>query len=270
MTIYAIGDVQGCFEALQALLEKIHYQSTDILWFTGDLVNRGPHSLAVLRFITSLKDKQVTVLGNHDLHLIAVAMGAQTIKRNDTFEDVLHAPDRDELIAWLRRCPLLHHDKKLGYIMTHAGIPPMWNAQEAALFSQEVERVLQSDQAADFLQHMYGKHPEKWETSLIGHDRLRCITNYFTRMRLCDEEGRLDFDYKGEMKNKPANLFPWFEVPHRKEIQDKIIFGHWAALQGRIHNKNIFPLDTGCVWGGCLTALRLEDGKRFVVECDKF
>lgn len=268
MTIYAIGDIQGCYAELQNLLAELSFNPLqDTLWFTGDLVNRGPQSLDVLRFVKSLGEKHITVLGNHDLHLLAMAYGTKKPSTSDTLMTVLQAHDCDELIDWLRRRPLLHHDKHTGYVMTHAGLAPSWTVHEAKLLAQEVENVLRSNKPEFFLQNMYGNQPNKWDEQLAGIERLRCIINYFTRMRFCYADGSLDLTYKGEIAGKPDDLIPWFDVKDRVNANDKIIFGHWAALNGKADVPNIFPLDTGCVWGNCLTAMRLEDGIRFSVKC---
>ncbi len=272
MSTYAIGDIQGCFAELEKLLDVIHFDTNeDTLWFTGDLVNRGPRSLETLRFIKSLdnhhRNHHKVVLGNHDLHLLAVAYGLQVEKKGDTLGQILAAPDRDELISWLRHCPLLHHDKDSGYVMTHAGLSPAWTIREAKLLAQEVEEVLRGETPEFLLQNMYGNFPDRWDDKLGGIDRLRCIVNFLTRMRFCHADGRLDLTYKGEIAGKPDDLIPWFDVPGRVNAGEKIIFGHWAALNGKTPESNLFALDTGCVWGNCLTAMRLEDNKRFNVKC---
>lgn len=268
MATYAIGDVQGCFVALSQLLLTINFDaSQDQLWFTGDLVNRGPQSLEVLRFIKNLGEQHITVLGNHDLHLLAVDAKTQKSNRNDTLNDILHAPDKEALLNWLKHRPLMHVDKKWPYVMTHAGIAPMWSIDKAKTLAQEVEAALRGDEAAAFLAQMYGNEPRLWDDRLTGFPRLRCIINYFTRMRLCQRDGSLEFNYKGTLEAKPAALLPWFDVPNRANRESKIIFGHWAALGGKTNVSNIFPLDTGCVWGNCLTALRLDDEKRFAIQC---
>ncbi len=268
MTTYAIGDVQGCFADLQHLLAYIEFDPTrDTLWFTGDLVNRGPQSLEVLRFVKALGDKHKVVLGNHDLHLIAVAYGFRSLHRSDTLANVLAAPDRQELIDWLRSRPLLHEDKEQGFVMTHAGLAPCWSLHQARFLAKEVEEVLSSSTPEFFLQHLYGNQPDRWDDHLTGMDRLRCIINFFTRMRFCYADGRLDLSYKGEIADKPQELIPWFDVKDRANANVKIIFGHWAALNGKTDVPNVYPLDTGCVWGNSLTAMRLEDEKRFMVKC---
>lgn len=268
MSTYAIGDIQGCFSELRDLLALVQFNADqDTLWFTGDLVNRGPKSLEVLRFVRDLGGRHVSVLGNHDLHLLAVAYGVRALHRGDTLEPVLQAPDRDDLIDWLRHRPLLHYDKVNGYVMSHAGLAPSWTLRQAREVAREVETVLQGDTPEFFLQHMYGNEPDRWDDSLSGVERLRCIVNYLTRMRFCYADGRLDLSYKGEIAGKPRDLIPWFDVPNRTNVSEKIIFGHWAALDGKTGLPQLYALDTGCVWGNCLTALRLEDEKRFSVKC---
>ena len=268
MTTYAIGDVQGCFAELQALLAHLQFNSdTDTLWFTGDLVNRGPQSLEVLRFVKNLGAKHKVVLGNHDLHLIAVAYGVRKTHASDTLDAILAAPDCDELIHWLRHLPLLYHDKQTQFVLAHAGLAPSWTLKQARELAKEAEKVLRSDTPEFFLEHMYGNEPNRWDDALAGIERLRCIVNYFTRMRFCYADGRLDLSYKGEIGGKPADLIPWFDVPNRKNANEKIIFGHWAALNGKTDTPWLYPLDTGCVWGNCLTAMRVEDEQRFSVKC---
>lgn len=266
MATYAIGDIQGCLTELHALLEHIGFDpKSDILWFTGDLVNRGPQSLEVLRFIKNLGHQHVVVLGNHDLHLLAIFYGARELQRNDTLATILAAPDRVELMDWLRTRPLFHSSAQ-GYVMAHAGIAPMWTVADAKRLAQEVEHELQKESPAEFFKQMFGNTPDMWREDLNGFERLRCIVNYFTRMRYCHQDGRLDFAYKGTLADKPANLIPWFDVLDRANTNTKIIFGHWAALNGHADVPNVYPLDTGCVWGNQLTAMRLEDEKRFSVR----
>lgn len=260
MPTYAIGDIQGCFEPLQRLLEKIQFDpAQDTLWFTGDIVNRGPASLATLRFIKQLKNK-IVVLGNHDLHLLAVAHGAHVGWPDDTLQDILTAPDRDELLAWLQQQPILHFDK---YLLVHAGLAPSWDLLTAQKLAREVETALQ-DNAKEFFHHMYGNQPNQWHEDLTGWNRLRCITNYFTRARFCYADGSLELHKKGKTAEK---LFPWFQLPERASRDIPILFGHWAALGGETHTANTFALDTGCVWKHCLTAMRLEDQQRIFVTC---
>ncbi len=266
MATYAIGDVQGCFTELQQLLREIQFDALqDTLWFTGDLVNRGPASLDVLRFVKALGKPHKIVLGNHDLSLLALGYGARKPQPTDTLDAVLAADDRNELFDWLRQQPLLHHEND--YLLVHAGLAPMWTVQQARTYANEVEAVLQGKTPQFFLQHMFGNEPTIWDDHLAGTERLRCITNYLTRMRFCHEDGRLNLSYKGEIAGKPADLLPWFDVPNRQNANSKIIFGHWAALNGKTDVPNVYALDTGCVWGNCLTALRLDDEKRFAIKC---
>lgn len=268
MPTYAIGDVQGCFAELENLLDVIQFDAAlDMLWFTGDLVNRGPRSLEVLRFVKSLGERHVTVLGNHDLHLLAVAVGARDTHRGDTLQAILSAPDREELIDWLRRRPLFHEDKSLGFVMAHAGIAPVWTVADAHRLAREVETVLRGASPESLLKNMYGNQPDYWDEQLSGIERWRAIINFFTRMRFCLADGRLDLSYKGEIAGKPDELIPWFLLPNRVNANEKIIVGHWAALGGKTDVSGVVALDTGCVWGNCLTAMRLEDEKRFSVRC---
>lgn len=268
MAIYAIGDIQGCFAEFKKLLSKIAFdQQTDTLWLTGDLVNRGPQSLEVLRFVKALGDKHITVLGNHDLNLLAVAYGVRNRRDGDTIDDILKAPDKSELLDWLRHRPLLYYDKTTKFVMSHAGLAPSWSLHEAKILANEVEKILQSDAPEFFLKQMYGNQPDHWGPHLVGVERWRCIINYLTRMRFCYADGRLDLSYKGEIAGKPTALVPWFEMENRVNANEKIIFGHWAALGGKTNLPNLYPLDTGCVWGNCLTAMRIEDGKRFSIKC---
>lgn len=266
MATYAIGDVQGCFRTLELLLEKIHFDPEhDKLWFTGDLVNRGPQSLATLRFIKNLKTQQHIVLGNHDLHLLAVAHGAHAGMPDDTLNDILNAPDREELLTWLQQQPLIHHDADLGYTLVHAGLAAQWDLEMAMSLAAEVTTILQSTKAFDFFQQMYGNTPNQWQDNLLGWDRLRCITNYLTRIRFCSADGAMELATKDTVITNNSNLVPWFKVPRRRNADLKIIFGHWAALGGTTQTKNTYALDTGCVWGFRLTAMRLEDEERFSV-----
>lgn len=265
---YCIGDIQGCAQELHALLAKIKFDpSHDKLWFVGDLVNRGPESLNVIRFIKSLGDRAIVVLGNHDLHLLASVHGLRN-KTKDTITDIISAPDCQELCAWLRTKPLLYHDEKLGYTMVHAGIPPQWDLKKAKACAQEVETVLRSKNYLDYLKNMYGDKPCEWNDNLTGWDRLRIITNYFTRLRFCTPTGCIELDTKGEPDNPPPGYLPWFKIPNRATKNSKIVFGHWAALMGRAREPNIFAVDTGCVWGNCLTALCLQTEERISVTCE--
>jgi bis(5'-nucleosyl)-tetraphosphatase (symmetrical) len=269
MAVYAIGDVQGCYESLRRLLDKLKFDpGADQLWFTGDLVNRGPASLKTLRFVKDLGDRAVTVLGNHDLHLLAVAERVVEARRKDTLRRILKARDRDELLDWLRHRPLLHYDKKLRFVLVHAGISPQWKLKDARNAAREVEAVLQGDDYRTFLKEMYGDVPDTWSKKLKGWERLRYITNSLTRMRCCDRKGRLELTYKGSLVHKKKQLVPWFRVPGRSTRKHRIVFGHWSTL-GPVTDDNIYPLDTGCVWGGYLTALQLDKRrpKRRVTRC---
>ncbi len=269
MSTYAIGDIQGCFTSLTKLLKQINFDAdNDTLWFAGDIVNRGPQSLDTLRFIKDLGDKHILVLGNHDLHLLALAYDAHPGWKDDTMGEILAAPDKDELIKWLIAKPLLHHDADLGYTMVHAGLSPKWDLPTARKLAREVETTMRGVRAGEFFHHMYGNEPDQWSYDLKGYERLRCITNFFTRVRFCYADGRVDLKFKGTLDNHPDDLMPWFQVPDRANADLKIIFGHWAALNGVTNTPNAFALDTGCVWGFSLTAMRLEDEKCFQVPCE--
>jgi bis(5'-nucleosyl)-tetraphosphatase (symmetrical) len=264
---YAIGDIQGCLDPLQRLLKKCNFDiDRDRLWIAGDLVNRGPDSLLTLRFLYSLREHIDIVLGNHDLHLLAVAAGFKKPTRSDTLDAILAAPDCNELLNWLRVQPLVHHDAALSFTMVHAGIPPQWSIHQALGYAHEVESILRGDNANDFLKVMYGNEPSSWSDDLDGMDRIRLITNYFTRMRFCTSTGELELTTKSGVSDTPEHLYPWFALNNRVAKRDNIIFGHWAALGGKTHQKNIFGLDTGCVWGGELTAMRLEDMQLYSVK----
>lgn len=263
MAVYAIGDVQGCFDELQALLDHIHFDHTeDTLWFCGDLVNRGNKSLETLRFVYSLGERAVTVLGNHDLHLIATANGYRLNKGKDTLAAVLAADDCEELVDWLRHRPLLHHNAELGFTLVHAGLPPQWSLPLAQACAQEAESMLRGPKHRKFLAKMYGNKPDHWDPVLTGHDRTRFIINCFTRLRYCRADGRLDFNSKGPPGTQPKGYLPWFAVPGRKSGDMRIVFGHWSTL-GKRDDPGIYPLDHGCLWGGELTALELGPQPRF-------
>jgi len=267
MATYAIGDIQGCHDELQRLLDHIHFDvNQDRLWFVGDLVNRGPDSLKVLRFVKNLGDVATTVLGNHDLHTLAVANGHLQYHRNDNIDDILHADDQSELTHWLRHRPLLHHDTELNFTMIHAGLPPQWDLITAQSCAREIENILQSDKHGEFLDKMYGNQPDIWDEHLTGWERLRFITNCFSRLRYCDSNGKLALEEKGKLGSQAEGLIPWFEVPNRKSENIRIVFGHWSTL-GPIDSDSIFPIDTGCLWGDSLTALRLDDCQKFSIDC---
>ncbi len=268
MSIYAIGDIQGCLEPLQCLLKKIQFNpDKDRLWIAGDLINRGPDSLGVMRLLYAMRDNITMVLGNHDLHFLAVALGYRKAGKSDTLTSLLEARDCEAFITWLLTGKLLHHDSQLGYTMVHAGIPPQWDLQQAITLAQEVEQVLQSESLASYLANMYGNVPNIWNDTLTGEARWRIITNYFTRMRFCTHEGELELETKTEATEAPPGFLPWFAHDKRKTKNNKIIFGHWAALSGQAKTTNVYALDTACVWGGSLTAMRLDDEKMFSCEC---
>jgi bis(5'-nucleosyl)-tetraphosphatase (symmetrical) len=264
MATYAVGDIQGCLKPLQALLSHVKFNpKKDTLWVAGDMINRGPESLKTLRFLYHLRSSVKAVLGNHDLHLLAVAAGHRDSSRSDTLYSILNAPDRDILLEWLRQQPLLHHDPELNYTMVHAGIPPQWSLKKAIKYAKEVEEVLQSKDIQKFLSSMYGNEPDRWDKTLKGKERWRLITNYFTRMRFCTPSGKLELNTKAGIDTAPPGYLPWYAHENRKTNKNKIIFGHWAALEGKADHKNVFAIDTGCVWGGELTMMRLEDEKLF-------
>jgi bis(5'-nucleosyl)-tetraphosphatase (symmetrical) len=269
MSTYVVGDLQGCYRELQQLLSTVKFDpAKDVLWLTGDLVNRGPQSLECLRLVKSLGSAARTVLGNHDLHLLAVAMSGSTSKKKDTLGDILAAQDRDELMHWLRQQPLMIVDEARQLALVHAGIFPGWTIAQARKLAQEVESTLQSDKCLDFLQHMYGNEPDNWDDHLTGMSRLRFITNAFTRMRICavsnkaKKNNALEFRYKAEVSGIPADYVPWF-ARFSTPPGWRVLFGHWAALGAHTGIDNIIALDSGCAWGRFLTMLRIEDGQYF-------
>ena len=265
MSTYAIGDIQGCCAELQSLLEKISFEpAQDRLWLVGDLVNRGAGSLEVLRLVKSLGDAAITVLGNHDLHLLAVAAGVAELHRTDTLDEVLAAPDRDELMGWLRNQRLLYAEN--GYVLVHAGLLPGWTVAQARQLAHEAEAELRGDNHIEFLERMYGNSPHAWRDDLSGYKRLRVIVNAFTRMRICTPQGEMEFRFKGEVHKIPAGYLPWYEGPDRRSAEATMVFGHWSALGLKVEQK-VIALDTGCLWGGPMTAIRLEDRRLFQVEC---
>src|SRR5574337_167770 len=272
MSIFAVGDIQGCYDELQQLLARIKVNpAEDTLWFTGDLVNRGPKSLDALRFVKSLDARAISVLGNHDLHLLALAAGVDKHRSADTLNAVLAAPDRDELLRWLRHRPLLHHDATLGFTLVHAGLPPQWDLATASACAQELEQVLRSADHAEFFRHMYGNQPARWSPELNGIERLRFIVNCFTRLRYVNADGDLDLASKGAPGSQPAGFMPWYTVPNRASANLHILFGHWSTV-GEVKGHNVYPLDTGCVWGGRLSALRLDgddSGGWYCVDCPR-
>lgn len=271
MRTYAVGDIQGCLQPLQCLLEAVNFKpGKDRLWSVGDTVNRGPKCLQTLRFLYSMRADLTLVLGNHDLHLLAVAAGVRAPGRSDTLDEILAAPDREQLLNWLQHQPLVHHEN--GHTLVHAGIPPQWSIKTALKRAAEVEAVLQGKRCIDFLEAMYGNEPPVWSTDLRGMTRLRVITNYFTRMRYCTADGTLDFINKGATLNASRTagsqpLAAWFHHANRKAAEDKILFGHWASIQGQTDNPNAIGLDTGCVWGGAMSLYCLETQEWTQCQC---
>ncbi|MFW1677460.1 symmetrical bis(5'-nucleosyl)-tetraphosphatase [Pontibacter sp. JAM-7] len=261
MATYAVGDVQGCYDALLRLLEKLHFSDSDQLWLAGDLVNRGPHSLETLEFIKQLGSRAKCVLGNHDLHLLAVFHNNCHGKGKDTLDPVLNSSRSEELLHWLQQQPLLLEDLAGDYVMTHAGLPPCWSIADARHYAREVEAVLQSPQAGEYFNQMYGNQPALWQSDLTGLTRLRVITNYLTRMRFCTAAGELNFSHKGPAERAPQGFTPWYLLPRKNAADNHVnlIFGHWASLMGQVPVPQVFAVDTGCVWGNQLTALRLDD-----------
>jgi len=268
MATYVIGDIHGCLDQLQDLLNKIHYnQQQDTLWFTGDLVNGGPKSLETLRFIKDLPTSTICVLGNHDLTLLGVAAGKIIHPQDRKFglESILTASDRDALLEWLRWRPLAHYDATFNALLVHAGVIPQWDIVEIQQHSHEMEAVLRSDLADHFFANMFGNTPDEWDPKLSGSDRYRFIHNCFTRIRFCDPQGKIELDSKGDINSAPPGFYPWYTIANRKTADINIIFGHWAALLGNANVANIYAIDTGCVWGHELTALRLDDWQKFSV-----
>jgi bis(5'-nucleosyl)-tetraphosphatase (symmetrical) len=260
MAIYAVGDLQGCLDELEILLERLNFdRARDRLWFVGDLVNRGPRSLDTLRYVKALGDAAITVLGNHDLHLLAVARGGGAWKAGDDgLQPIIDAPDADELLDWLQSRPLLHHDAALGVTLLHAGLPPQWNVQTAHSCAVEVERKLTGESAGQVYERMYGNEPDVWSDELEGWRRIRFTINSFTRLRVCDARtGRLALKFKGPPSTAPEGTQAWFRIPWRKSAGQRIVFGHWSAL-GYVNEAGVLGLDTGCVWGGALTGQRID------------
>lgn len=262
MAVYAIGDVQGCYDQLRRLLDNISFDPTgDKLWFAGDIVNRGPQSLQTLRFVQGLGPRAITVLGNHDLHLLALSEGNLKHQgKNHTLDPILAAPDREELLHWLRHRPLMHRCAKLGFNLIHAGLPPSWDIPTARALAREVESALRGDGFHDFCLGMYGNRPVCWSDQLRGMDRLRFITNCFTRLRYCDFYGNLALKEKGPPGSQQKSYLPWYAIPDRASRNERILFGHWSTL-GYYQGHNSWALDSGCLWGGKLTALKLRKRK---------
>ncbi|MBQ4855316.1 symmetrical bis(5'-nucleosyl)-tetraphosphatase [Rhodanobacter sp. B2A1Ga4] len=260
MATYAIGDVQGCYPELQRLLEKVRFDpAQDQLWFCGDLVNRGGQSLDTLRLIHGLREHSVVTLGNHDLSLLAIAQRRPDAQArvNPELREVLFADDAPVLFEWLRSQKLLHHDEQLNWTMVHAGLAPMWTLRQAMRSAQDVERELSSPRHPRLLRNLFGNRPAQWTSRLQGLDRQRATINTMTRMRYCDVNGRIDFEAKGIPGTQKAGLYPWFEVPGMRRRDTRFVCGHWSTL-GRFAGLGVHAIDTGCVWGGQLTALRLD------------
>lgn len=265
MSTYVIGDIQGCFDAFLELLDQVGFDpARDRVWITGDLVNRGENSLAVLRWCVAHDDAVVAVLGNHDLHLLAVAEGGVPAHRKDTLDMILAAGDRAELLDWLRHRPMLHRSGD--WLMVHAGLAPEWSAERAQALAGELEAALRGPDWRGFLRHMYGNEPRRWRDDLVGQDRLRVIANVLTRTRYLHVDGSLDYQHKLGLDHAPAGLLPWFDHPGRASTDARILFGHWSTL-GLLLREDVVALDTGCLWGGALTAFRLEDERCFQVRC---
>ena len=263
MATYAVGDVQGCYDALRRLLDLVHFDPPrDTLWLVGDLVNRGPQSLATLRYVEQLGDAAITVLGNHDLHLLVVAAGYSKKQPGDTLDDILHAADRDALLHWLRQQKLMHTDGR--YAMVHAGLLPQWRIPQALALAREVEVALRGTDHDELLRVMYGNEPRAWRDDLVGYARLRVIINAMTRLRLCTASGEMEFRHKlaPTSDTMPDGYLPWYDAPRRASRDTPVIFGHWASL-GVLVRPDVIALDSGCVWGRKLTALRLEDRRLF-------
>jgi bis(5'-nucleosyl)-tetraphosphatase (symmetrical) len=267
LATYAVGDIQGCFDSFMRLLERCAFDPKhDRLWLVGDLVNRGPRSLETLRFVRDLGPTAVAVLGNHDLSLLMAAEGFGKRGKGDTFDEILAAPDRDELLGWLRHRPLCHVENQ--YCMVHAGLLPQWTASEARSLAAEVEAALTAADWREFMSQMWGSEPASWRNELEGWPRLRVIVNAMTRMRFCSPDGAMDFRFKGEVAKAPAGCMPWFQVPGRRSADAVLVTGHWSALGLKV-TTNLMALDSGCLWGGSLSAIRFEDRAVFQVDCSK-
>ena len=270
MATYVVGDIQGCFDQFQCLLKEVSFNpDRDVIWSVGDLINRGSNNLATLRWFHERRDNAVVVLGNHDLHLMAVSAGARKMSKSDTFDDILDAPDQETLIEWLHHQPLMHHEH--GVTLVHAGIPPMWSVNEALNRAAEVEKVLRGPDCIRFFNAMYGNDPIAWDDQLTGMTRLRVITNYLTRMRHCTKKGKLDLISKGPTPTanalKGKKVAPWFSHEGRRTKDDLVIFGHWASIDGVTDSPNVIGLDTGCVWGNKMTLMALESRTFYRCNC---
>jgi bis(5'-nucleosyl)-tetraphosphatase (symmetrical) len=265
LATYAIGDIQGCFDSFRRLLDRCGFDpASDRLWLVGDLVNRGPRSLETLRFVRNLGPAAITVLGNHDLSLLMAAEGFGKRGKGDTFEHVLDAPDCEELLYWLRHQPLCHAEG--GFCLVHAGLLPQWTVSQARSLAAEVEMALTGPDWRELMANMWGSEPAAWDDGLTGWPRLRVIINAMTRMRFCSPDGVMDFRIKGEVSKAPPGFIPWFQVPGRRSADTVLVTGHWSALGLKIL-PNLLAIDSGCLWGGALTAIRLEDRAMYQVEC---
>jgi bis(5'-nucleosyl)-tetraphosphatase (symmetrical) len=265
MAIYALGDIQGCYSALQRLTDEIGFNpQQDTLWLVGDLVNRGPDSLGVLRWVKGLGPSAVVVLGNHDLHLLAAAEGVRPVGKGDTFQDILEAPDREDLLSWLRQQRLLYRENDV--VLVHAGLLPQWTAREAEALATEVQEVLRGPDYRTLLREMYGSTPAQWSPDLTGMLRCRVIVNALTRLRFCTPGGEMDLQHNGPPESAPPGFLPWFALPNRKNSDVVIVSGHWAAMGLRL-TANLLALDSGCVWGQKLSAVRLGDRRLYQVRC---
>jgi bis(5'-nucleosyl)-tetraphosphatase (symmetrical) len=265
MSTYVIGDLQGCHDSLLHLLDEVKFDPrADRLWLVGDLVNRGPDSLAVLRFLKALGNAAICVLGNHDLHLLALSEGFGRMRKGDTLDEVLAAPDRDELLHWLRHQKLAWREGNL--LMVHAGVLPSWTLEDTMQYAAEAETALQGPHYRDFFAQMYGNVPVAWDAALKGIERLRVIVNALTRLRYCSIGGEMEFHHKCAPGAQPSGWLPWFQVPGRKSADATILIGHWSTL-GLINRSDLVALDTGCLWGGRLSAIRLVDRQVFAVQC---
>ncbi|MES2048211.1 MAG: symmetrical bis(5'-nucleosyl)-tetraphosphatase [Pseudomonadota bacterium] len=265
MNTFVIGDIQGCCDQLEQLLQLIFAVDADArILFAGDLVNRGPKSLETLRLVKNMGQRADTVLGNHDLHLLAVAHGIRPAHRNDTLNDILSAPDREELLDWLRRRPLAIMEQ--GHLLVHAGVFPQWTAEQTMALATEVQNILRGPDWLDFLAQMYGNTPAQWNDNLQGVERWRCIINGLSRMRFCSIDGVMDFASKEGMQGAPNGFLPWFDLPNRKSENCTVVIGHWSTL-GLLLRPNLISLDTGCVWGGHLSAISLNDRHLIQIAC---
>ena len=271
MAVYVIGDVQGCYSRLMQLLDKIGFdQACDKLWFCGDLVNRGPESLQTLQYVRSLGDAAITILGNHDLHLLATYHKREVVSESSSFSDILQSPHCEELLAWLQSQPLIHYDEDLKLLLVHAGIDVSWSIPEAIKYARELEQVLRGDNSESFFAHMYGDRPDSWSEELTGIRRLRCITNILTRIRFYTADGRLEYTAKGDPRQHAnAGLIPWFEKNQRLNSDDRIIFGHWSTLMVGVYGRH-YAIDGGCVWGRRFIALRVDstEPQWFEIGCE--